>query len=367
VKLVRGDVDMTATGTVTWVDGDGLYAFGHPLYGLGDVDLPLTAARVETLLASLEQSAKIATPLEEVGSFRQDRANAIFGRLGRSPVMIPVRVQMQDGNGARQIFAFDLADDPLLAPLLLYASLNGVLGTVERTFGSATVRLREGSIIKLDGRDDVRLDNLFAGDGAATDASGLSAFLLYLVMNNDWSSPKVKGINLLLDYDRQPRTATIRRVTLDRYRVKAGGTVTAHVLVSPFRGPDAVITREITIPEETPSGMLSLQIGNAAAINRADEVDGPIMPRNLDQLVGLINRLRRNDRLYIVASRSDTGAYVGGSRLPNLPPSVTSLLTRPRTFGNYTYVPERGVLEEDLAAGAALEGFARIALEVEPR
>src|SRR6185436_7155916 len=60
VKLVRGDVDMTATGTVTWVDGDSVYAFGHPLYGLGEVDLPLTEARVETILPSLEQSSKIA-------------------------------------------------------------------------------------------------------------------------------------------------------------------------------------------------------------------------------------------------------------------------------------------------------------------
>jgi hypothetical protein len=367
VKLVRGDVDMTATGTVTWVDGDQLYAFGHPLYGLGDVDLPLTAARVETLLPSLEQSAKIASPLEEVGAFRQDRASAIFGRLGVSPVMIPVRLQMKDGSGERKTFAFDLADDPLLAPLLLYASLNGVLGTVERTFGSATVRLREGSVIKLDGIDDVRLDNLFAGDGAATDASGLSAFLLYLVMNNDWSAPKVKGINLLLDYEREPRTAAIRRVTLDRYRVKAGETVTAHVILSPFRGPDEVLTREIAIPVETPAGLLSVQIGNAAAMNRADDVDGPIMPRSLDQLVVLINRLRRNDRLYILASRSESGAYVGGARLPNLPPSVTALLTRPRTFGNYTYVPERGILEDDIAADAAVDGFARVALEVEPR
>ena len=364
VQLVRGDVDMTATGTVTWVEGDALYAFGHPLYGLGDVDFPLTAARVETLLPSLERSAKIAVPLAGAGAFRQDRASGIFGRLGAAPSMVPVRLQLTDGSEVRRTYAFDLVDDPLLTPLLLYVAMNGIFGTIERTFGSATIRLDEASVIKVEGVEDIRLDNLFAGDGATSDASGLSAFLLYLVMNNAWSTPHVTGVNLILDYDREPRTAVVRRVTLDRYRVKAGGSVTARVVLSPYRGADRVLTREIEIPEETPAGMLSLQIGDAASMNRVEDIDGPIVPRSLDQLVTLVNRLRRNDRVYIVASRSDNGVFFGGARLPNLPPSVTAILTRPRSFGNYTFVPERGVLESEIPANGAVEGYVRVALEV---
>jgi hypothetical protein len=364
VQLVRGDVDMTATGTVTWVDGDALYAFGHPLYGLGDIDMPLTAARVETLLPSLEQSAKIAIPLNQAGAFKQDRGSGVFGRLGANPAMVPVRLQMTDGSGLRRTYSFDLVDDPLLSPLLLYTAINGVLGTIARTFGSATVRLREGSVIKVDGATDVRLDNLFAGDGATSDASGLSAFLLYLVMNNEWSTPRVSGINLILDYDREPRIATVRRVTLDRYRVKAGTSVIARVLVAPYRGPDREFIREIEIPEETAPGPLTLQFGDAAAMNRVDDADGPVVPRNLAQLVTLVNRLRRNDRVYILASRADNGVFLGGARLPNLPPSITSILTRPRSFGNYTFVPERGVLESDIPAEGAVEGYVRLSVEV---
>jgi hypothetical protein len=367
VQLVRGDIDMTATGTVTWVDGDALYAFGHPLYGLGDVDLPLTAARVETLLPSLEHSAKIAIPLKEAGAFRQDRASGMFGRLGANPSMVPVRLQITDGSSAKNTYAFDLVDDPLLTPILLYTTMNGIFGSVERTLGSATIRVREGSVIKVDGSNDVRLDNVFAGNGATGDASGLSAFLLYLVMNNAWSIPHVSGINLILDYDREPRTATVRRVTLDRYRVKAGTSLTARVQLSPYRGVDRVLTREIEIPEETPPGPLTLQIGEAAAINRAEDADGPVFPRSLEQLVTLVNRLRRNDRVYIVASRADNSVFFGGARLPNLPPSVTSILTRPRSYGNYTFVPERGVLEEDILADGAVEGFVRLAIEVVAR
>jgi len=366
VKLVRGDVDMTATGTVTWVEGDALYAFGHPLYGLGEVDLPLTAARVETLLSSIDHSAKIAVPLQEAGAFRQDRASAIFGRLGATPTLVPVRLQLIDGSGERRSFAFDVADDPLLSPLLLYATMNGILGTIERTFGSATLRLREGSVIKLDGSRDLRLDNVFAGDGATSDASGLSAFLLYLVMNNEWSTPRVSGVNLILEYEREPRTATVRRVTLDRYRLKAGTAVTARIVLAPYRGAERVLTREIEIPEETPPGALTLQFGDAAAMMRAEDLDGPVVPRSLEQLVTLVNRMKRNDRLYVVASRGDNGVFLGGARLPNLPPAVASILTRPRSFGNFTFVPERGVLEDEIPAEGAVAGFVRVALEVLP-
>jgi hypothetical protein len=278
--------------------------------------------------------------------------------------MLPVRLQLTDGDGVHHTYAFDLVQDPLLSPVLFYTVMNGIMGTVERSLGSATVRLREGSIIKVDGAKDVRLDNLFAGDDAMSDASGLSAFLLYLLMNNPWSTPHIEGVNLIVDYDRDPRTTIVRRVTLDRYRAKAGTSVTAQVLLAPYRGDDRTLTREIEIPEETPPGPLSLEIGDAASMNRVDNADGPVVPRSFDQLVALVNRLRRNDRVYILASRIDNGVFLGGARLPNLPPSVTSILTRPRSVGNYTFVPERGVLEDDLAADGAVSGFARVSIEV---
>lgn len=365
IKLIRGDIDATATGTVTWVDGDQVFAFGHPLYGLGAVDLPLTAARVEALLPSLAGSSRIAVPLQELGSFRQDRSTAIWGRTGLKPRMIPVRLQMTDGAGEKHAYAFDVAADPLLGPLLLYSALNGVIQGSERVYGSLTLRLREGSVIKLEGEDDVELDNLFSGDTAPGYATGLSAYILYLVMNNEWKSPTVSGVNLIVDYEPEPRTATIRRVTLDRYRVRPGDDVNVTVVVSPFRGSDLVLHRTIRIPEETQPGRLLVQVGDAGSVSRAESADDPVAPRDLGQLVRLINRLRRNDRVYIVASRQDTGVSLGGARLPNLPPSIAGILTRPRSTGNFATLPQRGVLEDEIPTEFVVEGFARVQVEVE--
>ncbi len=364
LKLARGDVDLTATGTVTWVDGGRVLAFGHPLFGLGRVDLPLTGARVELLLASLQQSARLATPLSEVGAVREDRRAGVLGALEVKPRMLPVRVQLADQRGQQHDYSFDIADDPLLSPLLLFASLNGILASRERSFGSATLRLREGSVIKMVGQDDVLLDNLFAGPTAFEYSTGISAYILYLLMNNAWQPPEIAGVNILVEYGDAPLTGRIQRVTLDRYRVRPGESVRASVLVSPYRGPDRVLTREIAIPQDAPPGRLSIHVGGALAVSRADRAAEPLLPNDLAQFIWLINNLRRNDRIYIVAYAEDSGVLLSGARLPNLPPSVASVLTRPRTLGNLSVVSRRGILEEEIATDFAVEGLARIQLEV---
>ncbi|MCP3980284.1 MAG: hypothetical protein GY716_13350 [bacterium] len=367
LQLVRGDVELTATGTVTWVEQDGVLAFGHPLFGLGSVDLPLTAAEVQALLPSLNQSARIATSLEQVGALREDRATGVFGRLGAEPSLIPVRLQMTTARGDEHTYSFDVADDPQLAPLLLYVTLNGVLASKERASGNATVRLRPGSVIKMHDRDDVELDNLFAGPQASMYGTGLPAYVLYLLMNNSWDRPEIAGINLMLDYDDTTRTGRVRRIALDRYRARPGDTVAATIALSPYRGPDQFLTQSFRIPDETRPGTLEILIGGAVRINRSEEQEERVMPRDLGHLIRLINRLRRNDRVYIVATREDSGVLLQGQRLPNLPPSVNRVLSRPKSRGNVLGVSRRAVVEETIPTDFSIEGWASVQLEVEPR
>ncbi len=369
IKLVQGDVEIAATGTLTWTEGNRLLAFGHPLFGLGPVSLPLTAARVEALLPSLDRSMRLASPLGDVGTIVQDRTAGILGELGKPPRMIPVRLQLsvKGKSGRDQSFSFDLVEDPLLAPLLLYASLNGIIESAERVSGNVTLRWKEGSVIKTEGHEDVELDNLFAGSSAPHFATATSAFLLYLLMNNDLVPPRIAGINLILEYYDEPRTARVRRVTLDRFRVRPGEEMEATLVLSPFRGPDQLLRRKIRIPAETASGPLTLQVGDALAMSRMDSGDAPPRPKELAQMIEIINRVPRNDRLYIVAVREDGGVFLGGSRLSNLPPSAQAILSRPRSRGNYSTIPQRALVEEQIPVDYEIEGFTRVQVEVEER
>jgi hypothetical protein len=364
LKLVRGDIEMTATGTVTWTRDDEVLAFGHPLFGLGATDLPLTGATVQALLPSLEQSSKIATPLAEVGALRQDRTSGIYGRIGVSARMIPIRLKVS-GSESERTFSFDVADDPLLSPLLLYISLRGVLDSRERTFGNVSIRLREGSVIKMASGVDVALDNLFSGPNAMTMGTAISAYILHLLMNNAWEQPQIAGVNLILDFDERPQTARIRRASLSRYRVHPGETVRVTVVLQPYRGAQRVLTRDVVIPPETPPGVLTLGVTGAMAAMQSESRGERAVPQTLDQLIRLINRLRRNDQLYIMATREDSGVMLEGSRLPSLPPSVARVLSRPRTRGNLTIVSRRAILEEMIDTDYLIEGAAKLRLEVE--
>jgi hypothetical protein len=279
--------------------------------------------------------------------------------------MIPVRLELRSRGGPPETFSFDTASDPLLAPLILYSGLNGILANKERVAGSITLRLGEGSVIKLDGVEDVELDNLYAGPMAAYFATGIPAYILYLLLNNDWAPPTVAGINLILDYDVEPQTARIRRVSLDRYRVRAGEKVEVSVMVAPYRGAPQVLKREFEIPPETQPGRLQLFVGDAGNLSRAEGGDADVMPRDLAQLVKLINHLRRNDRVYVLGIREDAGIVMGGDRLPSLPPSALSLLLRPRSQGNFAVVQRRALLEEEIPAEFSVEGVARVQIEVE--
>ncbi|MDH3592314.1 MAG: hypothetical protein OER88_10575, partial [Planctomycetota bacterium] len=237
IQLMRGDLDMTATGTVTWIDGDRIWAFGHPLFGLGATDLPLTEARVQTILPSLMQSARFATAGPVRGALRQDRAAAIFGRLGGTAPTIPVRVEWTDDEGTERTFRFDVADDPFLTPLLLYAGLGGILGGDENAALDASLELLEGSAIALEGGATLEVDDRFSGPDAVATGAALPAVVLYLLAHNPWRPVRVAGVQLRYAYAPTGRTAAIERIELDRSRARPGERVEARVRYRPFRGP----------------------------------------------------------------------------------------------------------------------------------
>ncbi len=148
--LVGGDLQLGGTGTVTHIDGDRVYAFGHPMYNLGPTEFPMTRAYVYTVLPSLFSSMKLSTTGEIIGTVVQDRATAIAGRLGAGPRMIPVTISLESGRGPTQTFNFSVVNDQLFGPLMTYASILNTLGSYERQFGAATLhasaaRPRSGS------------------------------------------------------------------------------------------------------------------------------------------------------------------------------------------------------------------------------
>src|SRR5205823_9374331 len=66
IVLVRGDMDISATCTVTYIDPQRLLACGHPLMQFGRVDMPMTKSTVLATLPSPLNAFKIAMTTETV-------------------------------------------------------------------------------------------------------------------------------------------------------------------------------------------------------------------------------------------------------------------------------------------------------------
>ena len=140
VTFVTGDLELGATGTVTHIDGDRVYAFGHPMYNLGPTEFPMTRAYVYTVLPSLFSSAKLSATSEVIGTFPQDRATAIAGRLGPAPSLLPVTMTLEADRGGKRTFKFSVVRDQLFTPLMTYTALVNTLGVLR-----AAVRHRDAT------------------------------------------------------------------------------------------------------------------------------------------------------------------------------------------------------------------------------
>jgi hypothetical protein len=219
VALLSGDMEMGATGTITHVDGDKVYAFGHPFFGLGPSQLPLTRAYVHAMLPSLMSSFKIASMGDVLGTLRQDRATAIAGTLDGGPATVPMRITIRstrDGVAVPRTFNFNVGNDQTFTPLVSYVTLYNTLTSYERQFGTATFTLKGRASVK--GHEDLTFEDVFAGDAPALATATSIAGPLSMVLANDREKVAFDKLEFDIDTIETPLMSTIERVWIDDTR-----------------------------------------------------------------------------------------------------------------------------------------------------
>ncbi len=364
VSLVEGDFDLSSTGKVTAVEGDRVYAFGHPFFNLGPTQFPLRKAWVYSVFPSLYSSFKITAPMDVVGTMDQDRSTAIAGRLGAPPRMIPVRVSLKTSRGQERRFAFRVVEDELLSPALAFISLLSALQGSERQYGTSTMDV--SATLKLQGGREVRVQDLFAQDQPALQASALVAAPLAYLMSNDFEPVKVEGLVVEVSSKESVQTATLQRARIERAGpTRPGSTLSLKVLLRTYRGETRTETIPVQIPQNAAAGSYALLVSDAQAITVLEqrEMRQPFVPRDLDQLVRAINGLRRSNHLYARLMRPESGAIVSGEYMQSLPPSVLSVLGS----GESGVVPIRtaAVWDFDLPTPYSLSGSRLLSVVVE--
>ena len=337
MDLVRGDLSLSAGCTVTSVEADRVYACGHPLFGFGAVEIPISRAHVVMTLASAQASTKVISTGGAIGTLTQDRQTAVMGKLGPVPTMIPLDLTLTTPVTEKK-FHFDVAKSPQLTPLLVsLASFNGIVSTPAYAEGST---LQLDGTIDMKGHSSVHIEDLFAptdapiptGFFAATAVQGIFA----RIFSNPYEIPQIDHIDLHVKLLNERRWAMIDNAWLEKSEVRPGETVAVKVLLRPYRGAAFIQEIPVTIPAQASRGALQIVLSDADYLNRnvqslASSSQGQLP--GLEELINLVNRERRNNRLYASLLQATPTMLVEDKELPNLPASELSVLNQRQNAG----------------------------------
>jgi hypothetical protein len=347
--LVRGDMDIAATCTVTYVDPQRLLACGHPLLQFGEVDLPMTKATVLATLPSPLNAFKIVNTTETVGAFVQDRQMGIMGVPGRASKMIPVTVAMHSGPGtATKEFHYEVLNNARLSPLAMMATVfNALHGTNE--YGE-DITYRMNGVLSVKGYPDVTLRNMFAPQDNGQPAAALAAATIGdrfgRIYTNAFDVPDVQGVKLDFDLVRERRSARLEAARTDMTEARPGDQITVETVIRPYRGERLVRQIAIRIPTSTSKGTVRILVSDGDTLDRMHR-GTPMMNHGLGlaPTIALLNKERANDRVYVSLLDSGPEAMVADKVMPTLPLSVMNVMDNMRGTQDMVVLGESSVSE----------------------
>lgn len=332
--LVRGDMDIAATCTVTYIDPQRLLACGHPLLQFGSVDLPMDKARVLATLPSPLNAFKIVNTTEEAGVFVQDRHTGIMGVFDKKPEMIPVTLTIhtgmgQGGGAQKKEFHYEVLNNPRLSPVAIMATVFNALHEVNEYGEEITYRL--SGAINVKGFPEVGLKNMFAPTDNGQPAAMLAALTLGdrfgRIYDNAYNAPAVESVKLDFDLVRERRWARLESARTDVTEARPGDQVIVETVLAPYRGERVVQSIPIRIPTSASKGTLRILVSDGETLDRIGHMN-PAFGRKLDlaSTIALLNKEHTNNRVYVSLLEADPEARVADKVMPTLPISVMNVM-----------------------------------------
>lgn len=300
VELISGDMSMGADGTVTYVDGNKLYAFGHRFLDLGATELPFARSEVVTIIPNLNTSFKLSSPKEWVGTILSDRATAVAGEIGRRARTIPIAISVRSGDTGTHSYNVQVVNDRLLTPFLAQTALFSAIDATERTLGVGTLRLHthidfENGLPPLDLRDIFVSDSGLAAQ-VSSDAVVTSAFILGAGFKN----VQIHDMQFELQPVEAKRQLYITQAWTSAHTVRPGDSVTVSLQLAGENGIQMMRQATYKVPVGAPTGLLNFTVSDANTQN-FPEFAGmtPASAPTANDLIRLINQYRGAEAAYV--------------------------------------------------------------------
>ena len=342
-EYVRGDISIFGYGTITYVDGNELLAYGHSADGEGNVNIPLSGGYVHFIFPSRSRSSKIASPTQPIGTLVQDRNPAIAGIIGKHPSYIPVNVNVQTADGKRHQKYYEVIRHRSYSPIYTGIGAWMLMDGLEFSLGDYTLNM--GATITLKEHPDLKTrelvyKNIYSSRGAP--GFGVMQTLMMPMSQlafNSYTKVQVEKVTLDVNIEDKRRTASIQSLQMDKLRYRPGDTVEVEITLQPYFETPIVQTGTITIPKDVPEGVVTLLATNANFHESWQRNRAPLNFRhkNINQLVELLQRGENNSEIIMELFVPEPGLTVQGKEFAHLPPSVMSVMNSAKQIGNSGY------------------------------
>lgn len=368
VNLIQGDLTMGAGGTITAIDGDTLYAFGHQLLAAGVTSLPMCGSETVGLLPNLNSSFKFFTTGAPLGTIQQDRLIGIQGKIGVKPDLLPVNLTLVSSRDQTRTYRFEVARDKFLSALLLnYGVFNLMVGE-ERSLGFSTVEM--SAAIRMRNGEEIRMRDVFSQPfNTFVQAAQFVALPVQYILLSGFSGLEIDRLDLTARVRDGLQTARIDDVWASRDRVRPGETVTFRLTLITQDNSVRVENFPLTIPAGTAPGPIQVFIGDGATLSQLDQQlePGLFTVYTGDQLLRALKHLRQSGTVYLKMYRKGEGVFAQGEALPALPPSYLDIFGSKRTQGAGAAIRYIHYLEESLGdKDFVVTGSRTFQLTVEP-
>lgn len=324
ITLMQGDLDLAAAGTITYVSGKRILLFGHQLFNLGPVDLPLWSATVATSVASYQNSFKLAMPVAPIGALRLDRSSGVAGILGAEARMVPLRIGLNLGGKRTLNFRFEIMDHPVATAALAATAVAQTLDAHTRGLGLQSLSMQGN--IKLAGHPAILIENVIADLNPSRLAQYVGG-MLQAISLNPFEKPTFEGISLTIKAEERLDLTGIAGVRLLKARVKRGEVLPVLVTLQNIQGVRETATFNIQVSSSAAKGKATLMVGDGFSLTAADPDERVIEVSTLDDVVRILNGAMRNNHAYALLVQAQPGAGLRGSRIEGIPPSVASLVS----------------------------------------
>ena len=324
--FVCGDMDIAGMGTLTWIEGDNAVAFGHPMFGSGETDIPLAVGHVQTIVPSIYSSFKLASTGKLVGRITQDRSSGVLAKIGEKAPMFPCKVRVR-GTVDDQ-YSYQVAGYWETAPLFtLYALADSSArweGLGNRYF------LKAKATISFSGQEEPLIqENVYNSYSVVPPSMDLVVIPMEELLLNPYREVEIEGIDYELEVQPGFQAALIESVWADRVMAEPGSEVTVYVRLLEFRGERLTKKLKLQVPETArPGSRVDILVCDALAdrMIRRGMDPGSFAPPNFESLLDYLKETESNKSLILRASFVERGVRYDGDAMPSLPPSALSIL-----------------------------------------